>query len=245
MTTFDVLGGVELTLSSAIMIAVLSIVIGRNVPQRLKYAAVLLMWFVVVFTLAVTGALQYPHGLGTPGLGLAVGLPVVLIWLAMMRVLSVRNGLDHAPMVPLVAAHTVRILGFSFLVLHAANRLPAPFAPMAGWGDIIAGIAAAPVAWMVYRQTHGWRVALVAWNIFGLADLMTAVSLGVLSSPGPLQRIFTEPGTGLMTTLPWLLIPAYLVPLLGITHVAIFYRLAQSMCRGANPSIPNSITAGG
>jgi hypothetical protein len=28
-----------------------------------------------------------------------------------------------------------------------------------------------------------------------------------------------------MTTLPWLLIPGFLVPLLAVTHLAVFYRL--------------------
>jgi hypothetical protein len=30
-----------------------------------------------------------------------------------------------------------------------------------------------------------------------------------------------------MTTLPWLLIPGFLVPLLATAHLAIFYRLAK------------------
>ncbi len=127
----------------------------------------------------------------------------------------------------LVGVHVVRVLGVSFLILQASDRLPAPFAPLAGWGDIVAGLAAVPVGWLVYRQARGWRAAAVAWNLLGLADLIVAVSLGVLSSPGPLRRIFAEPGTGLMSTLPWLLIPGYLVPLLATTHLAIFYRLGK------------------
>ena len=74
----------------------------------------------------------------------------------------------------------------------------------------------------------------MAWNLFGLADLATAVSLGVLSTPGPLRRIFADPGAGLMTTLPWLLIPGFLVPLLATIHLAIFYRLIR-VVRGGIP----------
>jgi hypothetical protein len=136
--------------------------------------------------------------------------------------------LDEAPLAVLVGLHVVRILGVSFLILQASKRLPAPFAPEAGWGDIIAGIASVPVAWLVYRQTSGWRIALTAWNLFGIADLIAAITLGVLSSHGPLQRIFVEPGADLMSTLPWLLIPGYLVPLMVATHLAIFYRLRLS-----------------
>jgi hypothetical protein len=214
MMNIDVLGGVEATISAALVVSALGVVMGRDLAGRVKVAFVLVGWFVLIVILAATGALGNDHGIGTPGLGLAVALPIVLMWLALMRVPSLRGALDAAPLAILVAVQTVRILGVNFLLLQASGRLPAPFAPVAGWGDIFAGLVAIPVAWMIQRQTPGWRPLLVAWNLFGMADLIAAVSLGVLSSPGPLRRIFAEPGTGLMTTLPWLLIPGFLVPLL-------------------------------
>jgi hypothetical protein len=55
------------------------------------------------------------------------------------------------PLWLLVGVHTVRLLGVSFIILFAAGRLPAPFAPVAGWGDIFVGATAIPVAWLVYR----------------------------------------------------------------------------------------------
>ena len=239
MTTLDVIGCVELTMSAAIMVAALSVVFGHNVAERVKIAAVLAGWFVIVVTLAATGAVNPQRGIGAPGLGLAVALPILLMWVALMRVPSLRERLDRAPLAVLVGVHVVRVLGFSFLVLQANGRLPAPFAPSAGWGDIVAGIAAVPVAWMVHRQANGWRRALLAWNVFGTADLIAAISLGVLSSPGPLRQIFAEPGTGLMTLLPWLLIPGFLVPLLFTTHLAIFYRLAKSRRAGTSIDAPS------
>jgi hypothetical protein len=242
MTTFDVIGAVELTMSAAVMVATLSVVMGHDTAKRLKYSAALSGWFVIVVILAVTQALGYEHGTGAPGLGLAVAVPVALMWLALMRVPSLRSALDGAPLSVLVGVHVVRILGVSFLILQASNRLPAPFAPSAGWGDIVAGVAAVPLAWLVHRQARGWRTALTAWNIFGLADLIAAVSLGVLSSPGPLRRIFAEPGTGLMSTPPWLLIPGFLVPLLGTTHLAIFYRLTKPAHERASNATENRPT---
>jgi hypothetical protein len=228
MTTFDVIGAVELTMSAAIVVAALSVLAGRDIGERLRYSAVLSGWFVIVVILAATRALSYEHGNGAPGLGVAVAAPVVLMWFALMRIRPLQSALDVAPLSVLVGVHVVRILGVSFLVLQASDRLPVPFAPVAGWGDIVAGLAAVPVAWIVYRQAPGWRSVLTAWNLFGLADLIAAVSLGVLSSPGPLRRIFAEPGAGLMTSLPWLLIPGFLVPLLVTTHLAIFYRLGKA-----------------
>jgi hypothetical protein len=40
--------------------------------------------------------------------------------------------------------------------------------------------------------------------------------------------IVYEPSTAIITTLPWLLIPGFMVPLLFAVHIAIFARLAAS-----------------
>ena len=116
--------------------------------------------------------------------------------------------------------------GISFVVLYADHRLPAPFAPVAGWGDIFIGGTAPLVAWFSYRQGGNARPILWIWNLVGTLDLIAAVSLGVLSSPGPQRLIFAEPSSAIMTTLPWLLIPGFLVPVLFAVHIGIFVRLA-------------------
>ena len=60
-----------------------------------------------------------------------------------------------------------------------------------------------------------------------MADLLSAVTLGVGSAPGSLVRfIYEAPGSGAITTFPWALIPAFFVPLFLLTHIAIFAELA-------------------
>ena len=121
----------------------------------------------------------------------------------------------------------MRVLGVMFVLLYLGGRLPAPFAPVAGWGDIIVGVTAMPVAWLAHGRGRDARPEILVWNIFGLADLIAAIALGVISSPGPLHLIAPEPGSAIMATLPWMLIPGFLVPLLASTHLAVFYRLLK------------------
>jgi hypothetical protein len=236
MNSFDLMGGVELSLGAAIVVTTVSAVMGHSGRQRLKYFAVLAGWFAVVGLVTWAAETRYQNGIGAPGIGAALAAPMILVWAGVMRSPSLRAGLEDAPLAVLAGVNVIRVLGVNFLILQALARLPAPFAPSAGWGDIVTGLAAIPVAWMVYRRSRGWRAALMGWNLFGLADLAVAISLGVLSAPGPLRRIFAEPGTGLMSTLPWVLIPGFLVPLFAMTHLAIFYRLmkeARSRGEGA------------
>jgi hypothetical protein len=223
----DLIGSVELTASAAIMIAALSIGFGSTAVVRIRIAAWLAAWFVVVVILAATRALYYQHGLGAPGLGIAVALPIAVLCIAVARTQVLRAEFHRVPLWLLVGVHVVRLLGISFIILYTAGRLPAPFAPSAGWGDIFVGATALPVAWLAYRRPTNVRPMLWIWNIVGLVDLIAAVGLGVISSPGPQRLIFAEPSSAIMATLPWLLIPGFLVPLLFAVHIGIFIRLAK------------------
>jgi hypothetical protein len=223
----DLIGSVELTASAAIVIAALSIGFGSSATTRLRAAVGLSAWFALVVILAATRALYYERGLGAPGLGIAVALPIAVLCFVVARVKSLREGFRRVPLWLLVGVHTVRVLGISFIILYAAGRLPAPFAPVAGWGDIFVGATALPAAWLAYRRPAMARPTLWIWNVIGLADLIAAIGLGVISSPGPQRLIFAEPSSAIMTTLPWLLIPGFLVPLLFAVHIGIFIRLAK------------------
>jgi hypothetical protein len=223
----DLIGSVELTASAAIVIAALSIGFGSSATTRLRAAVGLSAWFALVVILAATRALYYERGLGAPGLGIAVALPIAVLCFVVARVKSLREGFRRVPLWLLVGVHTVRGLGISFIILYAAGRLPAPFAPVAGWGDIFVGATALPAAWLAYRRPAMARPTLRIWNVIGLEDLIAAIGLGVISSPGPQRLIFAEPSSAIMTTLPWLLIPGFLVPLLFAVHIGIFIRLAK------------------
>ena len=61
---------------------------------------------------------------------------------------------------------------------------------------------------------------------------MTAIGFGITSAEGsPIRLIFTEPSTAIMSSLPWVLIPAFLVPLLMAIHLAVFQRLVPARAR--------------
>jgi Na+/pantothenate symporter len=82
----------------------------------------------------------------------------------------------------------------------------------------------------------------MAWNAFGALDLVVAVTLAFMSAPGTPYRVFTEgPGTVVMTTLPWILVATFLVPLYLLTHLTIAARLRLS--RYANVPRPEAARA--
>jgi hypothetical protein len=239
---FDVISTIEMMASVAIVTAVLAFTLSGSFAWRVRAVIVLAIWLAAVVVLGATGAVGNDHGLGAPGLGLAVLLPILALGVVFLRVPAARTALAAIPLWVLIGANGLRVLGFTFLVLYAAHRLPAPFAPLAGWGDIIVGATAIPLAWLSARQGARARLPILIWNIVGTFDLIEAVALGAMSSPGPIQLFSQSPGSALMTTLPWILIPCFLVPAFQALHIAIFYRLSGLVGDRltANSGRPNS-----
>jgi hypothetical protein len=222
---FDILSTAELTVAASIVVSFLSLAMAQTTSGRATVLVALGAWFALVLAIGTTGALSPVAG-GPPALGLTVVLPIgALIW-AYFRLPSVRAAMAAMPLPGLIALHAIRLLGFTFIVLYADGRLPAPFAPSAGWGDVFIGATALPLAWAVTQFGAHVRPLALLWNALGVADLVIALTLGPLSAPGPLQVFVGPPDSSPMTTLPWLIIPAFLVPCLMFVHVVIFTRLA-------------------
>jgi hypothetical protein len=243
---FETLSAIALTASASIVVVLLSHALARTLLGRLTVAGVLGAWFALVLAIGAAGALDPVRGVGVPGLGLTVALPVAALAGAFFVLPSIRNAMLAIPLPALVAVNAIRILGVIFLMLQAEGKLPAPFAPSAGWGDIFVGVTALPVAWAMLRFGARARLPALLWNTIGIADLINAVALGALSAPGPLQVFAGPPSSAPMTTLPWLLIPGFLVPALMFIHVVVFYRLAKSEAAApARPWLSDGAARGG
>lgn len=219
---YDLLSMAELTASAVVVALGLGELFSANMRERVLVCATMLAWLALVLWIGERRFLFAQGGFGAPGLGLAVVLPVALLSLILFGTEWGRARADAAPLAGLAAIHTVRVFGgVSFVLLYAAGRLPAPFAPIAGWGDGFIGATALTAAWMSTRRPD----LAILWNGLGMLDLVTAVALGATSAPGPI-RVFAEgPGSAIMATLPWIVIPCYLVPALAVVHIVSLRRL--------------------
>lgn len=194
-------------------------------PRRARrLLAVAGTWFTLVTVLAALGAFTR---FGPVPIAFSVLAPIAVVLLSAGAGSSVRAVALGVPVALLIALNASRVLGAFFLLLHADGRLPATFASSAGWGDIVVGVLAVPVAWLAYRRAPYWRPLGLAWNALGFVDLVAAVTIGFGSAPGsPIRFIVEDAAPGTIGMLPWLLIPGFLVPLYLLSHVALFARLA-------------------
>ncbi len=198
-------------------------------------AVPLLAWLFVVLQLAQEG-IFLPGAVGrVPALALAALLPVLLALPALVRSKNVAAALDAVPPSWLIGLQVYRVLGAVFLVRWAAGQLPGEFALPAGTGDVLVGLLALPVAFYVHSRARGSRAAGYAWNLLGILDLALALTMGALTSPGPIQMLaFDHPNTG-VGTYPLVMIPAFAVPLSLILHGLSLWQLHR-VARGARAS---------
>jgi hypothetical protein len=235
MAMLDILGSIEITASAAVIVTTTVLAYPGGPATRWRLAFGFVAWAILVAALAGYEAFHPDKGIGTIGLGLAFALPLLAMVLLARGSAERFSAVLSMPLTVIIAVHWVRVFGINFLLLQDAGRLPAPFAPTAGWGDILVGLAALPVAWAIKTEMAGWRPLAVIFSAFGALDLVTAVTLGVLSAPDLPIRLFTGgPDTTMMITLPWMLIPAFIVPILLMLHVTALVQLAR-LPAGSNP----------
>jgi|SRR5262245_8819329 len=213
---------------AAVVVTVLFVVLWRERTSTrdariaLVSGGVLALWAVAATTLAYRGFFE-PRDLETATKAVGVNLVVVLsvLFVSLTMSASLRRLLTRQA--HLIRLHLWRLVGFVFLLLMVEGQVPALWALPAGIGDIIVGVTAPWVARDV--ETLRGRRRAVIWNLFGMADLIVAVGLGIMTSPGPTQVFHTVPTSELMAHFPLALVPTFLVPLAFVLHVASLWQL--------------------
>jgi hypothetical protein len=223
----DALGYVWLiVLGGPFIIAVTALALPLDAKSRWIVASVLGAWF--LFTLAT----PFPALGPVPGPLLGIAIPIVAAVVLYFTSPPAQRAVAGVNVPYLVGLQATRVAGGLFILLHAAGRLSNPFAAAAGWGDLLAAGLAIPAAVIAYRQVEGWEKWVLAWNVIGLLDFVSAVTFGLTSQPGsPLQVFMEPPGTAILADLPWRTIPGFYVPLFIIAHIALFIRLWPALSR--------------
>ena len=117
----------------------------------------------------------------------------------------------HQALLPLLVPHMMRHVGLAFLVPELTQSLPSFFASTAAYGDLVSGLLAILAAIALRSR---WALALPSiwvFNVVGTVDLLNA-----------LRQAEVVPNLGMT----WY-IPTFVVPVLLVTHFAIFAKLLQ------------------
>jgi hypothetical protein len=218
----DFIGMVITATVMVLFVNVLTTFMDISRVAKLALAAVIGVW--IGLAAAAAGAGWLPIARPVPVVGLFVVVPLLVTALATTWP-AARKAMLSMPMSAMVAINIVRVFAVLFLMLAAEGRLTGPFPYSAAWGDIITGVVAVPVLWLLKDGAARHATAIGAWNLFGTADLVLAIALGITSSEGSPLQIFPGPGSDAMQHVPWSFVPTVLVPLWLILHAIIAVQL--------------------
>lgn len=176
---------------------------------------IIAVWF--VFSIWASAAHVFRQSASAPpiALGISVAVPLLAFWVWFKASTGFREFALSLDPQALTIVQSWRVAGFAFVALYLYGILPGIFANPAGWGDIFIGLTAPWVALKLTRPEH--RGAFIAWNLLGMLDLVTAVTLGTTS------RLINVGGLAAdaMTVLPLSIVPTFLVPLFFIMHIIV------------------------
>lgn len=200
----------------------------RRVARRVSIgtAVALFGWLFIALLLAIDSFFAIT-GDGLPPVALAGGWLVFLL-AAVFGIPQFRQLVRAVPIEWLAAVQTTRVIGYSFIIARDQGLIPATFGTPAGWGDLLTGLLAPLVAYALVAKVSQARSLALAWNTFGLADLIVAASLGILTAPGAIQTVATDfvyNDAVQIGEFPLVLVPATLVPLVFVAHIISFYKL--------------------
>ncbi|AHJ98012.1 hypothetical protein [Hymenobacter swuensis] len=199
----------------------------RAVPRRaLVVAAGLALWLLGQGVLALTGFYTNTHAL-PPRLLLAVGPPLLV---ALLLVITPRGRHLLAQLWPdaLTLFHVVRVPVEVVLFGLAQYRAVPTLMTFEGrnW-DILTGLTAPLLYYLVFRRRQLGRRALLVWNLVGLGLLVNIVAHAVLAVPSPLQQLAFEQPNVAVLYFPFGWLPAGVVPLVLVAHLAALWQLRQ------------------
>lgn len=230
----DIIGAVAIGALLATIPVVITDLTSISRRTRLLVVSGFALWSGAIIAVAAAGGFEVRLAGPVPGIAYPLIFSLVVGIAAWLQSPRLREIVLRIPLSTLIAVNVARVIGVFFVILYAVGRLPAAFAQSAGFGDIIVGVLALPLAIAASSDTAPGSL-IAAWNALGIADLIIALSLGVLSAAGSPFRVFTAgPDSGATVgALPWAIIPTLLVPLYLLIHFGIAAKLRAA--RRATP----------
>lgn len=189
-----------------------------------RIGALLATWFIAVTAAAVAGAWLDP-AVPRP---LGYLIPALLLALVLWRAGWLQAAVQAISPSAIPWLQTLRIGGgLTLFAAWASGFAPWGWVAAAGTGDILVGLGAGAVAALLGTGLAWSRSAAIVWNVFGLVDIAHTMVRGLLSAPGPQQRIFETPANLVPVVFPFIYLPAFIVPLTILLHILSLQQLAR------------------
>ncbi len=213
-----ILRGLQLTLKKT------DFTIKKQNKILLQTSFIFLFWISLTGILSASGLLDMSKEkliLPPPAL-ILVNIPWVVLLLLVNFNTTIKTIIKVIPSHWLVYFQSFRIIVEILIwVVFLQNLLPIQMTFEGYNFDILVGIFALPVGFFVAKQTSisTKKKLLIGWNIFGLVLLATIIIISILSMPLPIRQFMNEPSAVIVSTFPYMWLPAILVVIAYSLHI--------------------------
>jgi len=168
-----------------------------------------------------------------PVLAIIIPLPFILL------IAFSKKGTQLLQLIPaqwLVWFQSFRIVVELLLLLaFVGGRIPVQMTFEGRNFDILTGIFALPVGYLLAgKKTYAPKLAM-AFNIIGILLLINILVIAVLSMPSPVRYFQNEPSNTIVAEFPFILLPGILVPLAYTLHI---FSMRQLLIKGKELPYP-------
>lgn len=183
---------------------------GKNRKVLLSF----LLWQIIIGTLALFHIFEQ-----LPAIFAAVIIGTIL--LTIFSLSNIKTVVLNSKL--LLSIHILRIpVELVLYQLYLQHKVPLSMTYQGMNFDIVMGISA--LLLLVYMLLSGKKInrkRFIAWNILGIGFLLFIVTLGILSSPLPIQQFaFNQPNIAVLA-FPYCLLPAGVVPVVLMAHILL------------------------
>ena len=210
------------------LVTVLLALVGFALAVRWQKAALGLsvIWMGVQVAIALSGF--YLQTKTIPPRFFLAPMPAFLLIAVVFFTRRGRGFVDSMSLKWSVLLHTVRILvKVTLYWLFLYKQVPAQLTFEAGNVDILIGLSA-PLIWWAFASGRIQKRGLLVWNYLALLSVLNALGRAVLSAPFRFQQFAFDQPTVAILTFPFILLPAFVVPAVVFTHLAILRKLLAS-----------------
>lgn len=156
-------------------------------------------------------------------------LPPILVIILLFATSKGRQFIDSLPLKNITYLNIVRIPVEIVLFWLFINKAIPELMTFEGRNfDILAGISAPVMAYLVFTKKKLSRNVLLIWNFICLALLLNIVINALLSAPFPLQQFaFEQPNIAILN-FPFSWLPAFIVPIVLFGHLESIRQLLRN-----------------
>lgn len=196
----------------------------RQLRLSRRTGAALAAWFLLLAMSSVGGVYLDER---RPSF-LLYAVPALLAVVGLFRERWLKAAVEAMPAWWIPALQTLRLGGgASLFAAWSIGLAPWGLARIAGTGDLLVGVGAAGVAWLLANSVRGARPLALVWNVLGLLDILHTLFRAVTSAPGPQRLFFEEPANRIPAVFPFVYLAGFIVPLTILLHLLSLRQLRQ------------------